>query len=178
MRKMFIVLGKLLGLVVLYWTLLALLRLGLAVQSWLSADYGGSWRISWVVAPAVYFALSLILALLLMFKTEKLADSLRLKGDEEPGKATSTHDMFVTGSALIGLYLLVAAIPSLVRALIQSGEYPGQWRGSDLLGELIAGALRLVLGLVLLLAPKTVARAIKNGIRLRQKSTPPDETTP
>ena len=160
MRKTFIVLGKLLGLLMLYRVLSIFTQIGGAVGMWkMSAERSGPDMLAWVAILVVNFLLSFTLTVLLIFKTDGIADLFGLK-DEHLIAAPSIRDMLITGCLLIGVYTLVFAIPSFVKNMVEIAFWNG-WEMARLLSGLAASFLQLCLGLLLVLKAKAVATLLK-----------------
>jgi hypothetical protein len=157
MRKMFIVFGKLLGLYVLCGAIPTLVEFFWGAVSLLTGAngfLGGLWVL---LSSGAYSAVSLALALVLILKTERLADWVRLKKDEEPASPPSPHTMLVAGAALIGIYSVIFAIPSLVSELLRIRYYPKNWDRPDFVRNLVTYGLQLVLGAVLMVKAEAIA---------------------
>lgn len=177
MRRTFIMFAKLLGVVLFYWTLM------LFVQTchiyWMNLDsvHGLFSGIRWLLGILSRIALNLILSLLLMFKTEKVADWLRLKRDDELAKGPSVHRILVVGSVLIGLYVLVYAFPSFISTLVQIKGYPTHWSEANMVETLVRSGLEIVLGFVLILRAEAVARFLEKRTRGPEEPAAPGETS-
>lgn len=169
MRNTFIVFAKLLGLYALLRALDIVAPLGLlmwASQRWLEDLSAGLW---WVLASVASFLFSLIIAALLIFKTEKVADWLKLKQVEGPSQARSTHQVLVIALALVGLYVLVVAIASLVAKVLEIIMSSGD-RGVP---QSVAFALMAALGLILVLKAEAVAALVGRKSQAEQQAPPP-----
>jgi hypothetical protein len=126
----------------------------------------------WVSAVGPY-VLELAAAVVLWGWAGKLADSL--VGAERAEFSVSARDWSAAASILIGMFLVVRALPSILSAIALFFPQP-QYRGGDvtdllrlfdrdpvrngLSTGLIAGVIMLAAGLVLVLAHKWVARQL------------------
>ena len=107
MRTLFIPLAKLLGIYeifrVLFYTLFIISR---AIRSQKFVDT--------VVTSCPIYAISLVLALILIFKAEKIADILKIPQDKTDSLVFDFHSILRVGLVLIGVAMLMRATPSLI----------------------------------------------------------------
>lgn len=168
MRRLFLVLAKLVGLLQLYWALVGFMQMAtiFAVFARGESSQVNQVLIS-LIGVVVYFALSLGMAWLLLARTEWLADKLRIQDDgqaEELGK----HPVLLVGIKLIGIYVTVHAIPSFVRVLLESRQI---WEGQVdwyMWNKIVPTALELGLGLFLALKSDIVVDIITGKKELTQ----------
>ena len=148
MRPLFLVLAKLTGLLHLYWTLSGLAQM--------SVMFGlGSIRTEASVSTLVpilgfvlYFVFALVLAWILLFKTEWLADVLRLPTDESTTVKPPATVLLHVGIQLIGVYAVAQAVPGLLRTLtmlhrtfdLTAQNYPWHLLAAPL-AQLVVGVL-------------------------------------
>ena len=162
MRRLFIVLAKLLGLLQIYWALVYFVQLGF----WLgrlvrvpSPSLGQ--MVLEVVGIIVYTALSIGMAWLLIAKTDWLADKLKIDTETEESTDLKEDVILRCGVKFIGLFVAIYAVPAIVRALLRSGIFGIFDHGItspafsmviwDFLDVVLAPALQLALGLFLAL---------------------------
>lgn len=116
MRRLFVVLGKLLGILAVYWALIIIPQVAFAI-SILGAESEVPPIVTLVSMLVAFFA-SLCLGILLLFKTETIATFLRIPPDTE--NATASPDALLqTGLILIGVYMLVNALPQFLSFLTE-----------------------------------------------------------
>lgn len=169
MRNTFIVFAKLLGLYLLYLTIVAAARFGERIETWLS--WPEPWRPPFpsILGSGARFLLSLALARLLIFKTGKVADWVKLKQVEGSSKPKPGHHTLVVGSVIVGLYALVFAIPALVTYLLYIMHGSEVWT----VFESIESALQLGLGLILMLKAEAVAAFVGRRSQPEKQAPPP-----
>ena len=123
MRKIFIVLAKLAGLFQLYQGInyVAALVTSFSQMSQLKlpgAPPSGSIPIQ-IILPIIGFgALTLIMAYILMFRTNWLANILGIKEEHDTKKLT-TSLVLQAGVKLIGVYIAANAIPEVYKSLVE-----------------------------------------------------------
>lgn len=121
MREWFIVGAKLLGIYFLYWALTTILQTTSYLLSLLSA---GSWTSTEPLSTAVAldsvfaFCIMIAFALLLMVKTQWLADRLGLVGDIPRSTGSRQRANLQTGLVLVGTYIFVSHIGQLITVLL------------------------------------------------------------
>lgn len=117
MRRLFLVSAKLLGVWQAYNLLFNIVQ---ACNMMLQMLTGGTiepFTAGQVVGFYIFFLLSAAFAWLLLFRTDQLADLLRFYPDE-PIPPLTQDLLLSTGAKLMGLYLAVYAIPSLITAFV------------------------------------------------------------
>lgn len=149
MRKLFIALAKLIGLLQLYWASITFLQLASAFTTMLGYSghsYPGSY-LGVYAGMILYPAVSLGMVWLLLMRTEWLADRLNLKADDDSG-GIREGDLFRAGVKLIGVYVMVHALPLLVRNVMEQSAYAGMG-GRSAWVKLLIPAMQVALGLFL-----------------------------
>jgi len=172
MRRLFLVLAKLVGLLQAFRAFMVLIQVGSMVNELLGSSARAASDPSlygYVMGLFVSFPLSIALAWLLLFRTEQVADFLRVSPDE-PFPAFRRDVLLNVGVKLIGLYLAAEAIPSLARWLFEARyftqrrpNFPLTWTG------ILQPALALVVGVVLIAKTRRIV-----GLITRDDETPPD----
>ncbi len=149
MKPLFLVLAKLTGLLHLYWTVALLLQMAMmfsTVGEMGSLETGA--KVGAVFAALLYSVLAIWIAWILLVRTDWLAGKLGIPDSvaiEIPAPAT----FLLVGVQLIGLYVAVDSIPDLVRALIYHRTIAAHLRLFDVISNLLAPLILLLLGLFL-----------------------------
>jgi hypothetical protein len=158
MRNLFVVVAKLFGLVQVYSALTSLgIAVGFATQvAGAEPTHIGQQVIINVTIISFYSILSFGLAWLLLCRTEWLADRLAIQCDGTRVEMTGA-DILHVGTKLIGIFVIVRALPDLVRVLIESRI----WTQGEVLGlytwsKVVSSVLEVTLGLVLVLKTRTI----------------------
>ena len=111
MRTLFIPLAKLLGIYEVFRALsYILVMVSRAIRS-------GKFIDSVVISCPIY-AIGLILALILIFKAEKIADILKIPKDKTDSLVFDLHSILRGGLVLIGIAMFVHAIPILISSAL------------------------------------------------------------
>ena len=121
MRRLFIVGAKLLGLLCLWWaisTTIQLISFGSVVVMVKRADVLDRVAIVLVygVGLLAYFVLAVWFALVLLFRTEWIADKVRLEKDSDLPGWPEQNKLLSLGVVLLGFYVLAHAIPEAVKS--------------------------------------------------------------
>lgn len=156
MKKLFLVFAKLLGLVQLYMTLLGVTQMAIMMAVLSRNDSASvSEVLPSLAGLMIYLAVALVIAWVLLAKTEWLARKVGL-GDEAPVEGLERVPALIVGVALIGVFVTVRSLSPLARALL---EFRQIWDSSPQLAlrQLAPVALQLALGLLLALKPGFVA---------------------
>ena len=116
MRKLFIPLAKLLGIYLLYRPLTHLA----SILYFLFSDFSSGQQSIWsgILGAVISQTLILLLALILLFKTEKIADVVRLPEDDINLASINRYSIFFTGLILIGVVIIICAIPAFICTFI------------------------------------------------------------
>ena len=178
MRSTFIVLAKLMGLVIFY-LVIAVIAYSLAtVGTWLSRggfEGNGLWL---GLGSVVYVVLLTVLALLLILRTDKVANWVGLTEDKEADKTPPVEAMLLAGIALIGIYILVRTFPGFAAYLLNIRAYSDLWDISPFTQDFVDYVLRMALALLLIFKPRAVARFIAKRTRVGEEPVVSDETRP
>ncbi len=159
MRNLFLVGAKLLGMLGLYWTILIIPQIGffLGANSQMNEDnFSGVLIFSGLL---LYFLLSLSFGLILIFRTEKVADLLRIKKAEVQEIKPKTDDMLRIGIILVGIYVLASAIPELAKIIFRLAQTSMTLRSYNTT-ELISSIFQICLGWWLSFSSRKVAHFI------------------
>lgn len=153
MRNLFLVLAKLTGILQAYWALTSVVQIGVLVGTLLSWNQaiGGTGRVLLALANAgVYLALALGGAWLLLMRTEWLADKLGIPAQDEP-LGLQEKALLRAGVKLIGIYVLIHAIPAFVRTMFGYDTLTHGAPGVHFWRNVLPVALEVVLGALLVL---------------------------
>jgi hypothetical protein len=163
MRRLFIVLAKIAGLLQLYWTLANFLQVGYPLFHMFEQSVAGVPN-TYYIGMVLYFVLLFGMSWVLIARTEWLADRLKIREDGEICKIDA-QSVLLVGVKLIGLYVLVSAIPRLANSLSQltlplfdENEYRSNLLHS--LKYITPVLLQLALGFFLAFKPETVVKII------------------
>ena len=117
MRQLFLVLAKLLGLLQIVWALplLASLTMFLATMGMVSESLHQH-RAAQIANTLAFSVFYLAMAWVLLFRSEWLADKLKIQDDAEPRELREIV-ILRAGVKLIGLFFVVSAIPEAARGL-------------------------------------------------------------
>jgi hypothetical protein len=160
MKKLFLVFAKLLGLLQLYTTLMGLTQMAVMM----AMVSRGEPRpmvgfLSGVIGMGSFLAVSLLIAWVLLAKTEWLAGKIGI-GDEAPVEGLERVPALIVGIALIGVFVTVRALPPLVYALLDYSQTWGSPLRQTVWRQFAPPALQLALGLFLALRPGAVAALV------------------
>lgn len=151
MRMLFIVLAKLLGIYEIFVSLVCIvIQISRAVRD---HSFSGS-----LIASYSFYGLGVLLALILIFKAEKIADLVKVPPDTSGSFAFDAHSILRAGLLLIGVAMLMRAVPDMItlagltvaveyasketQSLIMAGRYDPKLYSSAL-QALFAGTLLL-----------------------------------
>ena len=170
MRRLFIVLAKIIGLLQVYWGLTYFFSIVIFIRGMgrMTSNGAGNYS-SQIIGIILYAVLSFGMAWLLLFKAEWLADKLKIKSDDE--LPAVSHDVLLNaGVKLIGLYILAGAIPSLSRAIFEA-DTCGLWGGSStvLLIQVIPAIIKVLLGFLFAIRTEFVLNLVSKGERAKTK---------
>jgi len=156
MRKLFIPLAKLLGIYFLYRPLTYMTYIIYYLVSntrdtfWLTLLYNSIIQI-----------LALLLALALLFKTEKIADLIRLPDDDINLSGIDSHSILRTGLILIGVGALIYAIPNFLSSAVTYFNYkniaPDSFYYQEM-DKIIFSIIQAILGVILIYQSSSIAR--------------------
>jgi len=121
MRRLFVVLGKLLGVYFLFMTIVNVpnVMMMLALRSNPPAPLHSAPVITQYGPAKALFALliSFLFAMFLIFKTEGMADYFKLKDEEVVLKDIDAGGLLEVGLILVGVGIFLGAVPGLVKAV-------------------------------------------------------------
>ncbi|MBM4147597.1 MAG: hypothetical protein FJ224_00925 [Lentisphaerae bacterium] len=154
MRRLFVVLAKLIGLLQIYWGLTYLSSIALFIGQMPRTESCEFRPLAVQIGGIAAFALlSFGMAWALLTRTEWLADKLKIRADD-PLPALSDDVVLRAGVKLVGVYILANAIPGLVKAIAEASAY-GLWEGRLAAIWIRIAPSVLQVGLALFLAVRT-----------------------
>ncbi len=170
MRRVFIVLAKIVGIVLLYQWLVYLSSMLIIFSSLSDFSAGKDTNVFLqIVGVAGYIFLSVGVVWLLLIKTEWLADKLGINEDDLLPALTVNVAVRV-GFKLIGIYIFLVAMPRIFNVIFRAGSYG--WMGG-LTKHIWTGALpavvQVVLALFLMIRTDRVLRVIEKGEKTQGK---------
>ena len=173
MKRLFLVVAKLLGFLQLYWTLSRfifeygsfIMAIGQHREYMSAKDVGQALPL--IIAATADFFMQLVMAWLLLARTEWLAHKFRIPEDGDI-EALDKSSTLLVGSQLIGIYVIVQALPALVKAIVTSrslwasdtDRFPGDWIA------ICPWIIQLSLGLILALWSEKVVAVITRKAKL------------
>lgn len=177
MRGWFTVGAKLLGIYFLYWALTAISYLLplLSAGSWTSTEpLRRSAALDSVLTPCVRIAF----ALLLLLKTDWVADRVGLEEDVSRTTGSSPRYSLQTGLVLVGTYIFVSHIGQLIKVLLllrrENAVYgpiaASQPQGLSWSKDMIVPCITIVLSLFLIFGAKQLAKWLDK--RLTEENDP------
>lgn len=176
MRNTFIVLGKLMGLLILYIVIAGigyfLPIIATSLPKGISEE-GGFWM---ALGSVVYLALLTVLAFVMIFRTDKVASWVGLREEEEVAKSPSAEATLLTGIALIGVYVLVRTLPEFAAYLLGMPAYSDMFGIPPSINDFAHYGFRMALALLLILKPRAIARFLEKRTRGPQEPAAPGET--
>lgn len=171
MRTTFIAVAKIFGLLQVYYGLAYFTGM-LPFLSMLAPEgdtatsvtsFSGANLPSTLVGILCTLVLTFGVAWLLLCRSTWLADKLRIP--EKPECDTISKDtILLSGTVLIGLYLVVHSLPALVSTSLQATQY-----GSWFVSGIIRPVAKLALGLLLALKPQVVMSLLARGEKIHGK---------
>ena len=162
MRNLFLSGTKIFGLFTLYKAILIIP----SIASYLGMIRGhstadNSLPIRAVILMSLYCLISISFALILLFKTEMLANVLKIKDNEEKRIVLSENVFFKIGIILVGIFILAEAVPKLASTVYQWDRLMyGQRQGIMNIANLITYVLQIILALVLIIGAQHIVRFI------------------
>jgi hypothetical protein len=122
MRRLFIVGAKILGLACIFWVItiasMILYAMGMLLSSARNESFWSLQVLLYSICIIAYMALSVWFSIVLLFKTDWLADKLKLEKDGPLPHWPELNTLLNLGIILAGLCILAVAMPSLGRSLI------------------------------------------------------------
>ncbi len=121
MRRLFIVGAKIVGLVCIFWAITATLQ----IMSFMGMSFSGMSRNPSVyisilfnaIGAAAYLLLSICFTIILLFRTEWLADKVKLYKDSDVPHRPELNTLLNLGIILVGLYILAITVPGLGKSV-------------------------------------------------------------
>lgn len=159
MRKLFIPLAKLLGIYLLYRPLTYMA----SIVYYLFSDFSSGVQSIWsgILYTVIFQILTLLLALILLFKTEKIAGIVRLPEDDLNLVSIDRYSIFHTGLILIGIGAIIYAIPAFLGSIVAYFKYKDIAPTSlhyQAIEKMISSTLRIVIGFILIFKSVSMAR--------------------
>jgi hypothetical protein len=170
MRRLFIVLAKLIGLLQVYWGISYLISIPVVYGQMAAMDStSGFFVVNQVGGFLCYALAAFVMAWLLLARTDWVADKLGIQEDDQL-PAVSDEAILKAGVKLVGLYVLVHAVPSLVKSVSDGSSFArgGSWIISRL-SFIIPPVFRILLSLLLLVRTERVLSLIARGERTEGK---------
>ena len=159
MRKLFIPFAKLLGIYLIYRSLNYLVTILYYLFSNILTEQDAV-RTGFLYTSIAQI-LFLILALILLFKTEKIADILRLPNDDINLGGIDHYSILHAGLILIGVVMIIYAIPTFIGSLLTFVKYrdvtPTTLHYQEL-QRMVSSLLKAVLGFILVFRAVQIAK--------------------
>lgn len=162
MRRLFIVLAKILGVLEGYTAFLNFMQVCIAFSSLFTRD--ASPIFPGLILTIVYLVSSLVMAWILLMRTAWLADILNLK-EEGEFQGFKEDAIFRTGVKLIGVYVTVYAIPAFARAVLGYQVFTAGKAGSEFWIKLIPPLIQLIIGVFLTIRTEVVLALVEKAER-------------
>ncbi len=173
MRTLFIPLAKLLGIYEIFWALTGVLRVVHQAISGSNFDIDISGA---VLRACGIYSISVVPAVLLIWKAEAIADILRLPGDEVKILSFDFDSVLRTGLLLIGVAVLISGLPVLVMclitlpAMISSNEPEMFVFRRSYTGQLYSSIVRIAIGFGLIFFHNQLAQLLGRGNKLASEN--------
>jgi len=170
MRRLFIILAKIVGIVLLYrWVLYFTSLLVLFTNiSDLEMDDDGSVSL-YIVGLIIYILLAVSGSYILILKTDWLADKLGVK-DDDVFPSIANDVVLLSGFKLIGVYVFLNALPAVFTAVFRVGSYSMAgglskyiWTGA------LPAVIQIILSMFLLVRTESVLNFLKKGEKVHSK---------
>ena len=170
MRRIFIVLAKLIGLLQIYWGLTYLSSIALFIGQMARMESSEFGQLAIQMGGILGFALLAFgMAWVLLARTEWLADKLKIHADDEL-PALSDDVVLRAGIKLVGVYILANAIPGLIKAISEASAY-GLWEGrlTAIWTKITPSVLQVALGLFLAIRTERILSLLAKGEKAQGK---------
>lgn len=170
MRRLFVVLAKVIGLLQIYWGLTYLSSVGFFVGQMARLESSEFWSLLIQAGSLAGFALLTFgVAWLLLVRTEWVADWVRIERDEAL-PAVTADVVLRAGTKLAGIYILANSVPGLLRAAAEVSLYT-MWEGqmASALARIVPAVLQVALGWMLAVQTGLVLRLVERGERVGAK---------
>jgi len=153
MRRFFLVAAKLMGLLVLYWTITLSNVVGRVMGVGTEMLNQGKTTIYGLVIGGfvLQVVLSMAMALILLFRTEALARWLKIEADDQPVNLGTVETLLKAGLVLIGVYILAVTVPPFVKGLYDYYLVREKVAVAKAVSVMIAPTVQIVLAAVLAL---------------------------
>jgi hypothetical protein len=150
MRPLFLVLAKLTGLLHLFWTLGNLVQMTFYIRVLISPGPDPeATDLLPLISYVLYLLLALVLAWILLMKTEALADKLGIRQNAPEPDLPAPRALLGVGTRLIGLFFTLKALPAIIRMLPEIQQALALGLRLHTQGSILAPLLQLALGLLL-----------------------------
>lgn len=166
MRRLFIVGAKIVGLVCLFWAITTALQfisyIVFSIRGLLDDSFFYVSTLIFIISVTAYLILSIWFSIVLLFRTEWLANKLKLEKDSDLPNWPELNTLLNLGIILAGLFILATAIPSLVRSTLTMLNMLFRIREVDnifrnivfpYLVMVIADIFKILIGLIFVLMP-------------------------
>jgi hypothetical protein len=169
MRTLFIPLAKLLGIYEIFWALTGVLRVTYHAIS--GPNFSGA-----VFTACGIYSISVVPAVLLIWKAEAIADILRLPGDETERLSFDFDSVLRAGLLLIGVAVLISGLPVLVMCLITlpamiSADEPGMFVfRRSYTGQLYSSIVKIAIGFGLIFFHNQLAQLLGRQNKLEPEN--------
>jgi len=156
MKALFAVLAKLLGLLLLCWAICMIPQIAIGAGNFAyppTTERQTITMLFYLALVVVPFAATLFLGWLATFRTNLLARLLKVDEQASPITLPEPRVLLRIGVILIGLYVLVTALPQLVRALWRVAYFVAGQSSPRSLANIAAATVQITLSLFLVLRP-------------------------
>ena len=162
MKNLFIVGSKLLGIICVYWALITIPQIvfATALLSDKPSPPGSVPPEVAILIALIAVLASILLAILLLFKTDRLAQFLKIPSDTTLASAANSELIIRVGLVLIGIYILIDAIPVITRFIIESFQYKDYIYSLNAVGRLVSLILRLCMAMYIVVYSKHATQII------------------
>lgn len=164
MRRIFIVLAKLIGILQIYWGLTYLSSIALFIGQMARMESSGFGQLAIQMGGILGFALLAFgMAWVLLARTEWLADKLKIHSDDQL-PVLSDDTVLRAGIKVVAVYILANAIPGLVKAISEASAY-GLWEGrlTAIWTKIIPSVLQVAFALFLAIRTERVLSLLAKG---------------
>jgi len=161
---MFVVAGKIIGLLQVFWAVTYLASIGLVLGQMARMEPGMARAMAIQLGGIVgYSVLAFGMAWLLLARTEWLADKLKIPADD-PLPSLSDDVVLHAGIKVVGVYIVATGVPALARAVADAAAISA-WQShlSASLTRIVPAVLKVVLAVLLTIRTDFVLRVISKG---------------
>ena len=170
MRRLFIVLAKLIGLLQIYWGLTYLSSISLFIGQMARMESSEASQIAIQIGGILGFAvLAFGMAWLLLTRTQWIADKLRIEADDQL-PVLSDDVVLNAGIKVVGVYILAGAIPGLIKSVSEASAW-GLWDGrlTAIWTKILPSVLQVALALLLTIRTNFVLNLLAKGEKTQGK---------